>query len=266
MDDKKKENIARLGIATKGVVYSLIGGITALSVVGVTGQKAGSSGVLDYVAKQPFGRVVLGILALGLICFVLWRCYQAIMDPENHGKDLKGIVNRLAYLSSGAFYAVLAYAAVKRIISGLSSGSGGGGKESMLQFLLDKPLGQILVTIVGCCFLGKAIYQLYKAYSGKYRDEIEHAGLDSKAQKVILNAGKVGYTARGIVIIIVSYLIFKAAWYNNSNQAGGKEEAFQVLQSNFGSLIMALVAIGLLAYGIFMFVKAKYRPINIKNN
>ncbi|QLE02598.1 DUF1206 domain-containing protein [Galbibacter sp. BG1] len=263
MDNKKKENIARIGIATKGLIYSLIGGLTALSVIGVTGEKTGSSGVLDYVAKQPFGRVILGVLALGLICFVLWRLYQTFADPENHGTDLKGIVNRITYFTSGAFYAALAYAAVKKIISGLSSGGGSGGKESMLQFLLEKPFGQIMVTVVGLCFLGKALYQLYKAYSGKYKEEIEHAGLDAKAQKAILTAGKVGYTARGIVIVIVSYLIFKAAWYSNSNQAGGKEEAFQVLQSNFGSLIMALVALGLLAYGFFMFVKAKYRPINI---
>jgi hypothetical protein len=76
-----------------------------------------------------------------------------------------------------------------------------------------------------------------------------------------VNAGRVGYTARGIVVATLSFLMFKAAFTANSNKAGGTKDAFQFLQESFGTVIFAAIALGLVAYGIFMFVKAKQRKM-----
>jgi len=255
----KQEKLARFGIGTKGFVYCLIGGLTVATAIGAGGKKTGSSGALDTLGSQPFGQILLGLTALGLMGFVFWRLYQALADPEDKGDDAKGVMRRLGYASSGIFYSFLAFTAAKYAISGGGSSGGSGGNESIVSTLLSKPFGQILVGIMGAIFLGKALYQLYRAYSGKFKDKVQAAELDQKAEKLVLNSGYLGYTARGLVVLVISYLTFKAAFNANPESAGGTKDAFQFVQNEFGTIILAVIAAGLFCYGFFMFVKARYR-------
>ena len=260
--NNKKEKLARFGIATKGAIYCLIGILTAMSALGTGGKKTGSSGVLDFIAQQTFGQVLLFIVGLGICGFVFWRFYQAIEDPEDKGSDAKGLARRIGYASSGVFYGFLAFIAFKTAI-GAGSGSSGNGNESFVATLLGETYGQILVGVLGAVFLGKAAYQLWRAYSEKFANKVKETGLAQKAQKLILNTGKVGYTARGIVIGIISFLTFKAAFTANSESAGGTKDAFQFLQNEFGTIVLIVIAVGLIAYGVFMFVKARYREMSL---
>ncbi len=258
----KKEKFARFGISAKGFVYCLIGGLTLAAAFGMGGKKTDTGGVLTTLSEQPFGQALLGITALGLLGFVFWRLYQAIVDPEDVGNDLNGVFTRIAYSVSAIFYGALAFTAVRMIFSG-GSGNSGGGRESTVSTLLSKPYGQILVGLLGAIFLGKAIFQFYRAYSGKFKKKVQAAELDNRAEQLVLNTGYVGYTARGIVMGVISYLTFHAAFTANSSEAGGTKEAFSFLQNEFGTFILAIIAAGLFAYGFFMFVKARYRTINI---
>ncbi len=262
--NNKKEKFARFGIATKGFVYCIIGVLTVAAAFGEGGKKTGSSGVLETLSGQPFGQILLGITALGLLGFVFYRFYQAIVDPQDNGTDLKGSVTRIGFGISAIIYGFLAFTAAKMALTNSgSSGGGGNGQESMASTLLSKPFGQILVGIVGAALLGKAIYQIYKAYSGKFKDNVQAAELDSKVESTVLKSGYVGYTARGIIIGIISYLMFRAAFTANSSEAGGTEEAFSFLQNEFGTIVLAVIAAGLFAYGFFMFIKARYKTIGI---
>ncbi|WP_255517994.1 DUF1206 domain-containing protein [Fulvivirga sp. M361] len=261
MSDGKRGKFARFGIATKGFVYCLIGGLTAMTAVGWGGEKTGSSGALDYLVQQPFGQVILIVTVAGLAGFVFWRFYQAFFDPEGRGTDIKGVLARAGFFISGAFYGFLAYTALSLLLNA-SSSSGGSSRESYIADLLSKPYGQILVAVVGLLFMGKAIYQFYIAYSGKFKEKIEEAGLGKPAKGILLKAGIIGHTSRGIIISIVSYLTFKAAFTSNSDKAGGTGDALDFLQNEFGTFVLAIVALGLMAYGLFMFLKAKYCEIS----
>lgn len=260
--NNKKENLARFGIATKGVVYCLIGGLTLMAALGEGGKKTDSSGVIHFIVQQPFGKVLLAITVLGLIGFIFWRLYQAIADPEDKGSDAKGIAQRLGYASSGVFYGFLAFAAIKVLI-GSSSSDGGGGNESIAATLLEQSFGQILVGIMAAIFAGKAIYQLIRAYSGKFKKKVKEAKLGEKGRKLVLISGVSGYTARGVVLGIISFLTLKAAITASSSQAGGTKDAFSFLQNEFGTIALLLVSVGLVAYGVFMFIKARYREMSL---
>ena len=251
----KKQNFARFGVATKGLVYFLIGGLTALGAFGLGGEKSGSSNALDFISQQIFGKILLIITAIGLIGYMFWRWYQVFADPKGIGTDFKAIVKRVSYFISGAFYGFLAFSAVKQIIDS----SSGGGKSSFLMKLLDY---KIVVIIIGLALLGKSIYEFYQAYSGKFREEVDEAGLGHKAKKGVINAGKIGFTARGIVVGIMSFLMFRAA-FSASGEKVDKTQAFDFLQNEFGSLVMGIIAVGLIAYGVFMFIKAKYSSLSV---
>ncbi len=251
----KKQNFARFGVATKGLVYFLIGGLTAFGAFGLGGQKSGSGNALDFISQQIFGKVLLIITAVGLIGYVFWRWYQVFFDPKDMGSDFKAIVKRVSYFISGAFYGFLAFSALKQV---MGSSSEGGGNSFLVKMLDYKA---IAITI-GLALLGKAIYEFYQAYSGEFREEVDEAGLSEKAKHLVINAAKVGFTARGIVIAIMSFLMFRTV-FSSSSEKVDKTEAFGFLQNEFGSLVMGIIAIGLIAYGVFMMIKAKYSSLSI---
>lgn len=257
----KKEKFARFGIFMKGFVYLLIGVLTALAAFNLGGEKSGSSNVLQFLSRQTYGKVLLIIVAVGLIGYVFWRFYQAITDHEDDGNNIRAIFTRIGYASGGLFYGFLAYSALKLIID--ASSGGGGGLSSAAGTLLSKPFGQILLGIVALGMLGKGIFQFYLAYSEKYRNKINESELGEKRKKLLINAGIVGFSARGIVICIVAYLLFRAAWEANANASGGKVKAFGFIKDEFGAITLGIIALGLVAYAIFMFLLARHRKLDM---
>jgi len=107
------KTLARLGYGAKGVVYIIVGGLAAEGVA-----RAGSEGALTTIAQQPFGKVMLGVVAVGLAAYALWRFVQGFTDPENEGDDAEGIGKRVGYPGSGAAYAFLTFTALQIIFSG----------------------------------------------------------------------------------------------------------------------------------------------------
>lgn len=234
-----------------------------MTAFGMGGKKTGSSGVLEFLGDQIFGQILLVVTGVGLLGYTFYRLYQAIKDSDNDGNDSKGVLKRIGYAGSGIFYGFLAYSALNAVIGfGGSSGSGGsgsgGGQETIVAMLLNQSFGRILVGLLAVIFLGKAIFQFYKVYSGQYVKKVQSAGLDHRAKNLVMKAGKIGYTARGVVIAIVAFLTFRAALTADSSKAGGTEDAFQFLQDSFGTIVLVVIALGLLAYGVFLFIRARY--------
>lgn len=258
MMSNKKEKLARAGMVAKGAVYAIIGTLTAMAAFNLGGTKSGKDNALQFLAGQPFGQVLLGALAIGLFGYAFYRFYEAINGPGESWSEAKGFVKRAGFIVSGIFYGALGFTAAKMVVSG-SSGSGG---NSAVSTLMSKPYGAYLVGFVAVCLLGKAIFQIYKAYSGKFREDVKESSLDQKEREALIRAGKIGFTSRGIVSGILAFLFFKVA-LGNGGDTGGKVAAFEFLQDNFGALVMGIVALGLVAYAVFMFIQAKYAQIRI---
>ncbi|MFC5625413.1 DUF1206 domain-containing protein [Algoriphagus winogradskyi] len=254
-----KENIARFGIATKGFVYTLMGVLTFMAAIGSGGTKSGTSDALKFLQNNTVGTILLGITAIGLVAYVFWRFYQAIKDPDKEGTDLKGIGNRLGFFSSGVFYGLLAFSAFE-ILIGSGSGSGD-GQESLITSALTKPSGQIIVLIIATIILGRAIFQMVIAYTNLYKKRMKAQNLGPKTEKLMITLGKIGHTSRGIVIGVVAFLTYRAAFSYSTEEAGGTKDAFSFLQDEFGTIVLSLVALGLAMYGIFLLINAWYRDM-----
>lgn len=255
----KKKNFARFGMAAKGAVYCLIGVLTTLAAFGQGGEQTGSTGALEYLSKQSYGQVLLVIMGIGLLGYVFWRFYQSIGNPKGLDDDAKGYAKRVAYFISGLLYGGLAFYAFKMAFgSGGSSGGGGGAMGS----LMSGSNGDTIAVIIGIGMGIKAIYDFYRAYSGKFREEVEEAGMDQKEQKVLINAGKFGHTARGIVFGLMAYFTLQSGLSSGSD-IQTQTDAFSYIQQEFGSIALGVVALGLVGYGVYMLIKAKYPSITI---
>ena len=250
--------IARVGLTAKGIVYSLMGIVAMMAAFKLNGKSAkdaGTTGVFSFLEDQSGGKILLAALALGLVCYVIWRMIQAFR-PSNQ-EDGK-MTKRARYFFSGLAYSALTYQVVKMLFSN-KEGGGQRNKEVASQ-VLSADSGQILLGILAAVILAIGIYQIYYGLSEKYRKHVSSAGVHS--DKLLL-AGKIGYVARGSVWLLVAYLFFRAALDSNSSKAGSTPEAFGYLrQTEYGTLLMAAMALGLFCYGVFCFVRAKYEEFN----
>jgi hypothetical protein len=249
--------IQTIGQASKGFVYCLIGGLTALAAFGMGGQKSGKSGVIDFLQQQPFGKFILWVLALGIICYALWRFYKAIADPKSKGDDPSGLVKRIGYFISGLIYLAFGITVFMSTMgSGSGSGGGGGGKQALADQLMDKSYGPFLLGAIGIIIICVGLYQFYKGYSGKYLKQLNVA--HSSQKDLIEKAGKFGFMSRGVVFGILGYFVLRAGVTENPGMIRGTQGAFSFLQQlSYGWLLMGLIAVGLLGYGIFMIIVAK---------
>ena len=106
------EWLARWGFGARGVVYLLVGGLAVLAAFGSGGQTGGSESALRTLLDEPFGWIVLSVIALGLAFFALWRVVEALTDADNRGSSAQGIAVRVGRAIGGLVYVGLAVSAL----------------------------------------------------------------------------------------------------------------------------------------------------------
>ena len=257
------ETFARFGYAAKGFVYGAIGVLALLAAFNAGGKTTGTSGALSAIAQQPFGRVLLALIALGLVGYVVWRFIQAINDPTNKGNDAKGIAIRVGYIASGLAYAGVALNAALLAI-GSSSNGGGNSKQDWTAMVMEQPFGRWLVGLAGAFTIGFGCWRIYEAYKIKFRKKLNLAELSSQKQRWLINISRLGIAARGVVFIAIGFFILQAAHQYDPSEVKGLDGILLTFaQQPFGKVFLALIAVGLVAYAVYLVLQARYRKINI---
>jgi hypothetical protein len=257
------ELLARLGYAARGLVSLLIGSLALLAAAGQGGGATGSKGALQALFSQRWGTALLVLVALGLFGFALWRTLQSILDADGLGGSWRAIAARAGQLVSAAVYVGLGAFAVS-LIMGTSSG---GGEEQATRdwtrWLLSQPFGRWLVGAAGLAVLGAALGMVAKAWKASFR---KHLSCGPDVATWVIPLGRVGYAARAVVFLIVASFLLVAAWQSDPSEARGLGGALLALQQQpFGRFLLALVALGLAAFGAFEFAEAAYRRIAAPN-
>ena len=256
------ERLARFGYATKGVVYIVVGALATLTAFGLRGETKDVSGALQEIETKPFGRIALITVAFGLIGYVLWRWVQAIADADGKGTKLKGILVRIGYFFSGAVYAGLAYTAAKIVFDVDEPDSSSDLQELWIARVMKLPFGRMLIILAGVFVIGFGIYQIYKGFKAKFRKRLKLGEMNETKDNWATWSGRIGYTARGVVLCIIGFFVIQAALHFNPDEAKGLDEALASLTQNYyGAWALGIVAVGLIAYGFYMLVEARYRRI-----
>ncbi|MGF0540529.1 DUF1206 domain-containing protein [Agrobacterium sp. ES01] len=253
--------LARAGYGARGVVFILVAGLALFSTFG-GGRETGTKSALETLTGQPFGRVWLGLIALGLLGFVVWRLAQSIGNADNHADDLKGYIIRAALFGSAVTYVGLAFYAAGHALDLLgSSQSGSDGKTGLAQWLMSKPFGAWIAGLVGIGFVIGGCVTAYKGLSRKFRKYIQLPGGDASPLSLICIYG---LASRGLVFAIVGVFFCYAAFTVDPDQAGSMSDALAwVRQLPFGAILYFIVALGLAAFGGYGLIEARYRSVDM---
>lgn len=255
------ERLARLGFAAKGIVYITIGALATRAALGSGGATTDTRGAIETIGQQPFGRVLLGVLSIGLLGHALWRFVEAAVDPERRGTDAKGLAKRLGYAGIGVLYVGLALTAVQ-----LMRGSGGADGNATADWtarLMGQPFGRWLVALIGLGVIGIGLYQFYQSYTAKFKEKLKLGEMSSTEQEWTIRSGRFGLAARGVVFGIIGGFLVQAALQSSAENVQGLGGALQALaaQRPLGPWLLGIVAVGLIAYGIYTLISARYRRI-----
>lgn len=239
------EKGARLGYVANGVVHLVIAWI-ALQLAwggGGGGGEASPSGALRTLAGQPLGTALLWFMLVGFVLLAIWQVTEAVVRGET--KD------RVKAAAKAVVYAVLAFTTYG-VVSG--SGGSGGSEQTMTATLLQQPFGRVLVGLVGLGVIAVGIYHLYKGWTKKFLEDLEqHPGTWA------VRAGRAGYIARGIALVLVGVLLIGAAMASDASRSQGLDGALTtVLDAPYGPVLLTLVALGFAAFGVYSFARARY--------
>ncbi len=256
------EALARLGYAAKGIVYGLIGILALQSVIGTGSANVNQVSAFQKILEQPFGKFLLWIVLIGLIGYALWRLLQAVLDPEYEGRQKGGVLKRIGYFVSGVSYLSLAYIAYQ-MVQGKSSGNGGSTSDITAK-VMHMPGGQIIVGVIGLVILGLGLNAIYSAFQRSFEKRFQYGKMSAAERRWALRLGRMGYAARGVVFSLVGLFLVQAAYTYNPAKASGLGGALVALAStSYGPWLLGLIAIGLIAFGIYCLALARYREINI---
>ena len=253
-----------LGYAAKGLVYFLIGILAIEAAILPERKAAGTYNALKHLSTQPLGSVILCLLAVGLVGYVLRRLLQAIIYPgHSAGFSFSSVLQRTGYILSSLSYAGVAYSALSIVFK---LGKYNDHIQEWVEQLFDRAIaGEGIVFVVGIGVAGVGIGYLYGAYTGSYISQFTSSNIDSRLEYCARLMGKIGIAARGVAFIVTGLCLILASLVSDSDLAGGLQNAFQVLaEQPLGWLWLGLIGTGFIAYGIYMFVAARYRRYAIR--
>ena len=257
------ERLARVGYSAKGFVYLMVGLLAIQAAFGLGGETTGTEGALKVIQRQPFGQILLTLIAIGLAGYSLWRFVQALFDPDH--KDSKSpsrIFQRVGYAVSATAYTLLTWEAA-RLVMGFV-GSGQDSNEDSAAQLMAQPFGPWLVGIVGLIVIGVGLFQIYYGLTAQFRAGLKLHKMSETERLWAIRSGRWGYSARGIVYSIIGSFFIWAGIRLDPDEAVGMEQAFdKVAQQPFGTWLLAFIAAGFIAYAAFAFVQARYRNIEV---
>jgi hypothetical protein len=253
---------ARLGFAARGLVYLLVGWF-ALDAARLGSAPADNQEAMGSLLNKPLGHILVATIAVGLAGYALWRLSEALLDPERRGTKPAALVERIGFGWSALVHAFLSVYAGKLALH-LTRPETNPSEErarSWSGWLMDQPGGEWLLGAIGLLLIGGAAAQAWKGYRGSFAREL--AG-DVPLPRYVCLAGQIGYGARAVVFLLVGWFLVNAALEASPNEAGGIGQALRTLREQpQGPLLLAIVALGLMLFGAYSLVEARFRRIQV---
>jgi Domain of Unknown Function (DUF1206) len=253
------ERLGRIGLATKGVSFVLVGVLALLVAAGAGGRPTDREGALRLISEQSYGALILIALALGFGSYAVWRFAQAFLDRDDDGNDLEGFAKRAGCAVKGVLYLVLAAISIGLLTRPRGESA---SEPEWTHRVLQWPAGTWLVGAFGVGLIGYGLWNGYRSLTGKYRKDMKTHEMERPVRKGMEVVGSAGHIVRMVLFGLVGVFLVRAAYQYDPSEAIGIDGALTKLaQQPYGPWWLGAAAAGLIAYGIFALIQARYRDV-----
>jgi len=256
--------LARAGLVAKGVSFGIVGVLAIKLAIGDGGQATSRQGALQTLAQSTFGKMLLVLLAVGFAGYATWRFVQAFAERGGEKGKAKKWGKRAGYIGRGLIYAGLTASTVKILV-------GSGQQQSQTQkahhtagMVMSWPGGRWIVGVAGIVIVGAGLWNLYRGIARNFEDKWRFGKMSETERTWGGRAGMAGHLARFVVFGLIGVFVTKAAIEYDPSDAIGLDGALQKLsQASYGPYMLGLTAFGLVCYGIYCLVDARYRDVSV---
>lgn len=254
---------ARFGYTARGVIYLLIGLLAMQTAVGARRTAADPVTVFYTLASSTLGRVALAVLGVGLVVYALWNAVQTVADTQGADRGALRVFERVAWAALCLVYSGLGYTALRLVGAGSDEPDTDLPVRELVARVVSYPPGTVLVAAVGAAFWGGAVFFLYQAATGRFRAILDLSEAPRATHRWAMLLGRVGYAALALVNLLVGRYLFAAAWRHDPGEArsvGGTLTT--ITRWTPGPLLLGALAAGLIAYGGYSLIEARYRRLD----
>jgi hypothetical protein len=255
------ELASRIGYGARGLVFLSVGLLTLLAAAGLLGEAVGTRGALIWLAQWPLGRLWLVLLGLGLAAFVLWRVLQAVFDADHEGRSRRAVMLRLSQGFSGMAYAGLTLSALRMIVDRPENAAARDVAQSRetAAAVLAAPFGDWMLVAAGVFLFGVGLANIARSWR---EDFTQYLACSEKTCRLVAPLARAGYIARGLAYLPLATLLILAGLRSRSSLVTSFDSALGAVESQpAGRWVLAVTALGFVAFGAFSFVEARFRRI-----
>lgn len=244
------------GCISTGLIYTAIGVIALLSFFKVRNGGADEGSMLALINDYVVGKIFIGIVLLGTLCYIVWRFYEAVTDPYGYGRHTSGIAKRIGICLSTIADIMIVNTAIRVLLGTAHIAMDGQPREEQekVASLLSESWGNELVIVMGVLIVATAVMQLVYGVTKGYKERIDIDHLSRAVQVVTHGLAWTGYIARGIILGIIGFFLAKAGIITSEKVVVNTDKAFDFIGDHVGHVYFILVALGTICYGIFMFI------------
>jgi len=247
-----------MGFLAQGTCFVVVGVLALELAFGVGGRLTDPRGAFVVLADGGWTRVLVVLLAIGFGAYSLWRFAQSIFDRGGMGSSPGGLGRRAIQFGQAILYAVLAASAV-RVLEGVRSH---GNAKRAAAGILGWPGGAVLVGAIGGALAIVACVNVYWGLSRRFMESVRKRELGRSSEPALNLTGTVGFLALGFVLGVVSWFLLKAAVDYNAGKVVSLGGAMaELARADYGKFLLTAVAAGLMAYGVFGLLQARYHDV-----
>ena len=257
------EFASRLGFAARGLVYVSVGAIALMAALDLTPRAAGAKAAVAAWAEWPAGLVLIWSTAIGLVGFAIWRGLQAVFDADHHGASAKGWTVRGGQAISGLVHGALAFSLLELLdgLEDIGEADEDDSAQTQAAALIGLPYGDVLLIGVGVFILAVGAANIVQAL---FKDFSKRLRCTPRVCCWAVPLGRAGYFGRGVAMAPLGLFLVRAGQEARASEAHGLGVALQTLEAQpFGDWILGLTALGLVAFGAFALVEARFRRIDV---
>lgn len=250
--------VGRVAIATQGVLYGAVGLLAVQVARGDNGAKASQKGAIESVVHQPFGRILLLVLLVGLVAHAIWRLVLAFRGEPGDDEDGKSLAKRAANAGRAAIYISFTGLAVKILTQKRSSGLNK-QKESTAE-VLSWPGGRWIVMAAGLAVIAAGLWNAKKGITRSFLDNLDLGSLDQSRRRAVEVLGSVGYIARAVAFALVGWFLLTAGRQGDAKETRGLDESLRELaETSHGPILLLILAVGMVLFGAYRVLDAILR-------
>ena len=246
---------ARAGFIARGICYIVVGIIGVMLALGIARHEPERAGALEAIASKPLGYLLLWILVIGFAGLAVWRLAQAAAAGAHESSR-----HRLGALASGIGYAIIFFSTLMFVVHGRAPASSDTTARDLTARVLSVSGGRVILVLIGLAIVAVGVITTLRGLRIEFTEDLRMGWMKRSTQDMVVWLGRIGYVARGVVVIGIGIAaLVAAASYNPANSKGVDGVLREFAQTLFGPWLLILVALGLIAFGAFSFLEARWR-------